>query len=57
MEFEERMKALEDEFSLSKTETKQLMLDIRALLMEICSPFRTQIPAAKNSSKSAGNKR
>lgn len=57
MEFEERMKALEDEFSLSKTETKQLMLDIRALLMEISSPLRTQIPTAKHSSKSDGNKR
>ncbi len=57
MEFEERMKALEDEFSLSKTETKQLMLDIRALIMEISSPLRTQILVAKKSSKSDGNKR
>jgi hypothetical protein len=56
MEFEERMKALEDEFSRSKTETKQLMLDIRALLMEAWSPLRQQTPAAKNSSKEDGNK-
>jgi hypothetical protein len=48
MEYEERMKALEDEFSRTKTETKQLMLDIRALLMEAWSPLRNQSPAAKN---------
>jgi hypothetical protein len=40
METEERIKALEDEFHKTKTETKQLMLDIRALLMEACSPLR-----------------
>ena len=48
MEYEERMKALEDEFSRTKTETKQLMLDIRALLMEAWSPLRRQAPATKN---------
>jgi hypothetical protein len=56
MEFEERMKALEDEFSRTRTETKQLMLDIRAILMEAWSPLRTQTPAAKNPSKNGGDK-
>jgi len=35
-----RVKALEDEFAKTKAETKQLMMDIRALLMEACSPLR-----------------
>ncbi len=56
MEFEERMKALEDEFSQTKSESKQLMLDIRAILMEAWSPLRTQ-PIAKNPFKNDGNKR
>jgi len=56
MEFEERMKALEDEFSRTKVETKQIMLDIRAILMEAWSPLRTQVPAAKNSSRNDGDK-
>jgi hypothetical protein len=42
METEERIKALEDEFMRTKTETKQLMLDIRALLMEAGSPLRSK---------------
>ena len=42
METEERIKALEDEFMRTKTETKQLMLDIRALLMEANSPLRSK---------------
>jgi hypothetical protein len=55
MEFEERMKALEDEFGQTKNESKQLMLDIRAMLMEIWSPLRTQ-PNTKNSSKKDADK-
>lgn len=42
METEERIKALQDEFIQTKNETKQLMLDIRALLMEYGSPLRSQ---------------
>ena len=55
MEFEERIKALEDEFSQAQSETKQLLLDIRALLMEAWSPLRTQSPPTKSpSSKQMG---
>lgn len=41
-EAEIRVKALEDEFLPAKTELKQMMLDIRALLMEAASPLRSQ---------------
>jgi hypothetical protein len=37
-----RLKALEDEFTRTKSETKQWMLDIRALLMEAMSPLKNQ---------------
>ena len=37
-----RLKALEDEFLRAKSETRQLMLDIRALLMEAGSPLKNQ---------------
>jgi hypothetical protein len=49
MEMEERLKALEDEFSQTKNETKQIMMDIRALLMEAGSPLRSQIPSGRTS--------
>jgi hypothetical protein len=49
METEERLKALEDEFQKTKNETKQLMLDIRALLMEASSPIRSQTENEKSS--------
>ena len=51
MELEERIKALEDEFGKAKTETKQLMLDIKALLMEAGSPLRGQNAGSKNSNE------
>jgi hypothetical protein len=41
-ESEIRVKALEDEFLPAKNELKQMMLDIRALLMEAASPLRSQ---------------
>jgi hypothetical protein len=41
-ETEIRLKALEDEFLPAKSELKQMMLDIRALLMEAASPLRSQ---------------
>jgi hypothetical protein len=44
-----RIKALEGEFLRAKNETRQLMLDIRALLMEAASPIRSQ-PQNENSS-------
>jgi hypothetical protein len=56
MEYEERMKALEDEFSQTKTETKQIMLDIRALLMEAWSPLRSQMTSGKSTAKNDGDK-
>ncbi|HSW58072.1 MAG TPA: hypothetical protein VLH15_06695 [Dehalococcoidales bacterium] len=41
-ETEIRIKALEDELLPTKNELKQMMLDIRALLMEAASPLRSQ---------------
>lgn len=49
MEIEERLKALEDEFNNTKAETRQLMMDIRALLMEAGSPLRGQSGGTKAS--------
>ncbi len=49
MEIEERIKALEDEFANTKEETRQLMMDIRALLMEASSPLRSQAGGTKTS--------
>ncbi len=45
-----RIKALEDEFARAKVETKQIMMDIRALLMEAGSPLRSQV-SGKGSSQ------
>jgi hypothetical protein len=53
METEERLKALEDEFHKTKSETKQLMLDIRALLMEASSPIKSQPENGKGSGQAA----
>jgi hypothetical protein len=44
-----RLKALEDEFVRTKSETKQMMLDIRALLMEAGSPLRGQMQNGRSS--------
>jgi hypothetical protein len=49
MEIEERVKALEDEFNQTKNETRQIMMDIRALLMEAGSPLRSQINSGNGS--------
>jgi hypothetical protein len=46
-----RIKALEDEFARAKAETKQLMMDIRALLMEAGSPLRSQTSNGKGSAQ------
>ncbi len=46
METQERVKALEDAFRQAKDENRQLMLDIRALLMDSMSPLRNN-PAAR----------
>lgn len=56
-ETEIRVKALEDEFLTSKNEIKQMMLDIRALLMEAASPLRTQLGGGKSASRNDGTKR
>jgi hypothetical protein len=50
-ETEIRIKALEDEFMKAKAETKQLMMDIRALLMEASSPLRNTLPTGRGSSQ------
>jgi hypothetical protein len=46
-----RIKALEDEFARAKAETKQLMMDIRALLMEAGSPLRNNLTTGRGSSQ------
>lgn len=40
MEMEERLKELEDEFQVTKDELRQILLDIRAFLMEAQNPLR-----------------
>jgi hypothetical protein len=57
METEERLKALEDEFSQTKSETRQLMMDIRALLMEAGSPLRSQPGGGRTSDSNDDLKR
>jgi hypothetical protein len=56
MEIEERLKALENEFAQTKNETRQLMMDIRALLMEAGSPLRGQPSEGKTSDPNEGIK-
>jgi hypothetical protein len=56
-ETEIRVKALEDEFITSKNEIKQMMLDIRALLMEAASPLRSQTGGSKSGNQNDGTKR
>jgi hypothetical protein len=51
-----RIKALEDEFARAKAESKQLMMDIRALLMEAGSPLRSQISNGRSSAQNDGLK-
>ena len=51
-----RIKALENEFMRAKSETRQLMLDIRALLMEAGSPLRSQPQNDKTSGQNDGAK-
>jgi hypothetical protein len=56
-ETEIRVKALEDEFAPAKNELKQIMLDIRALLMEAASPLRSQRENNKASNQNDHGKR
>jgi hypothetical protein len=51
-----RVNALEDEFSKTKTETRQLMLDIRALLMEAGSPLRSQTQSGRASGQNEASR-
>ncbi len=39
MDIEERVKTLEAEFQITKEELKQILLDIRAYIMEAQTPF------------------
>jgi hypothetical protein len=47
-EAEIRVKALEEEFLPTKNEIKQMMLDIRALLMDAISPIRSSSGGGKS---------
>jgi hypothetical protein len=51
-----RIKALEDEFIRAKNETRQLMLDIRALLMEAASPLKNQTQNERASENNNGSR-
>ena len=42
MEEEERLRALEDEFTETKEEIKQILLEIRSFLMEAGTPLRSE---------------
>jgi len=57
METEERVKALEEEFRLTKDEIKQLLTDIRARLMEAGSPLRNSTGGNKSSNTGGAGKR
>jgi len=43
MDIEERIKALEDELRETKGELDQILLDIRAHLMEVQTPLRADL--------------
>ncbi len=43
MDTEERMKTMEAEFQITKEELKQILLDIRAYIMEAESPFHPDL--------------
>ena len=40
MDTEERIKALEEEFEVTKEELKQILMDIRAFIMEVENPLK-----------------
>ena len=41
MEVEERVKALEEEFEVTREELKLILVDIRALMMEVNNPIKS----------------
>ena len=54
MDIEERIKALEDEFQMTKEELRQILLDIRIVLLEVQTPLpanlnRGRLPAQSDS--------
>jgi len=59
MNVEEKVKALEEELQLTKEELRQILLDIRACLMEAQTPLPTDFnikgePANQGGSESKG---
>jgi len=55
-ELDIRIQALEDEFKRSKKETYQLMLDIRAMLMEYDSPLKSQNAANRTTARNGSGR-
>jgi hypothetical protein len=53
-ELDIRIQALEDEFKKAKKETQQLMLDVRAMLMEYSSPLKSQNAANRTTARKGG---
>ena len=47
MDIEERIKALEDEFQVTKEELRQILLDIRTFLMEVQTPLPSNLSTEK----------
>ncbi len=56
MTADERIKALEDEFQPARDELKQIMLDIRAVIMEATSPLRWEAGVDQQSAQSNSTK-
>ena len=56
MNTEERVKALEDEFQITKEELRQILLDIRTCLMEAQTPLRSDRNLRRHRSQSDSGK-
>ena len=51
MEIEDRVKAIEDELPGVRGELKRILLDLRAFVMEMCSPIRGDSSQARSRSQ------
>ena len=56
MNMEDRIKALEEELKVTKDELRQILLDIRACLMESQTPLPANLNKGKSSSQSDAGK-
>jgi hypothetical protein len=56
MTTDERIKNLEDEFQPTRDELKQIMVDIRAVIMEATSPLRWDVGGDQQSAQTNSTK-